>query len=333
MDRPREDLTNFLTPEYLKERPLPQPDPDYTGKVPQYHTGDTSKFVGSLLDLGGIFSPVKGLPPAMAAYKAASPTVQALTHSDLPALVKAFKGIMKTKPYPGADPLPENVFTYMAKEPAKGIEKAGLEGVKKIDDDSAYWMKAWDKRAPKAAEDWHAKRPNPYTDEVYHGTVSQSWDNDPANYPMTDRFYMAKSPDVASLYAQWQPGITGVPLYQSPGKVLPLKVNTKDYHQYDAGGGVWTQHNDKAVAQAKELGKKGVIVRNVIDDPNTVGGNKGTIGKPTDVYIALNPRENPTIKSKFAKFDPKKYDDPNLMTGVAGAAMMPGLIEYLQNGK
>jgi hypothetical protein len=91
--------------------------------------------------------------------------------------------------------------------------------------------------------------------------------------------------------------------YALGSQIMPLKLNTKDYHVFDAKGSNWQYANKHAIFEAEQLGKKGVVLKNVID-------NNGVDRGPQTVYITLDPS---TVRSKFAKFDPAKYGESGLL--------------------
>ena len=207
------------------------------------------------------------------------------------------------------------------------IEEAGNAAVKGYGDNAQKIQERWDAKAPKLAESWRKiqEARNPFTDNTYHGTFE--WRGE---YPDSSRFYSATDPDMAGSYV----GISGTGLKPhhtinsiqngTAPQILPLKINPRDYHVYDAKGGEWGDHNHKAIADAEKQGKKGVIVKNVIDYMSSNSGQK-----PADVYISFDPKNNPTIKSRFAKFDPSKWHLPELLASGAAMIAAPGSFDQL----
>ena len=76
--------------------------------------------------------------------------------------------------------------------------------------------------------------------------------------------------------------------------VAPMYIDTSDYLQTDAKGAKWTTFNADAIAEAKAQGKKGVIIDNVVDEPNSTS----TLG-PQKIFVTF-PNGQGTVKSKFA---------------------------------
>lgn len=130
--------------------------------------------------------------------------------------------------------------------------------------------------------------------------------------------YSTANPDLADMYAgalTKHPGRIVPPnTFPQGATVAPLYVNPKDYHYYNADGGNWQVHNDRAIKEAVKQGKKGVIVDNVWDEP----GSTKNLTKPNKVYITFASGA-PTVKSKFAsKFDPTSADMLRARTGLSG---------------
>lgn len=148
--------------------------------------------------------------------------------------------------------------------------------------------------------------PNPVYDFYKHGE---------------SELYSTASPMLADMYAgglSSHPGMEVPPGTFGPGsQVMPLYINPKDYHYYNAEGAHWTSANGKAIKEAKTLGKKGVIVDKVYDEPGSTHSLP-----PKKIYITF-PEGAGTVKSWFAKhFD---ESSPNILhnipaIGIAGAA-------------
>jgi hypothetical protein len=159
-----------------------------------------------------------------------------------------------------------------------------------------------------------------YTEPAYRGlTVYPDSPNVPGlpnpnfNYSKAGAQYSTSNPMLADMYAGYldtHPGIK-VPegAFPENSQVLPLMINTKDYHYFDAKGQIWQKANKIAIKEAKQAKKKGVIVDNVWDEPNSTTA----LGKPNKIYITF-PEGASTVKSRFAeKFDP---NSPNMMHGI-----------------
>ena len=71
---------------------------------------------------------------------------------------------------------------------------------------------------------------------------------------------------------------------------------------------VWTSIPDKVTKQLEKLGYNGIFDV----------GNKGKMGLDYDVIIPFKPEQ---VRSRFAAFDPKKIDKPDLLAGAAAIPM------------
>ena len=101
---------------------------------------------------------------------------------------------------------------------------------------------------------------------------------------------------------------------------MPLMINPKDYHVFEAHGKDWQDVQPTAIREAKKAGKVGVIMKNVHDEP---GSTKAL--PPKDVFITF-PEGAGTVKSRFAqKFDPSS---PNMlhMIPIIGTATAAGIV-------
>lgn len=106
---------------------------------------------------------------------------------------------------------------------------------------------------------------------------------------------------------------------------MPFWINTKDYHVADAGGQMWSDFNWKAVQEAKDQGKKGVVIHNVWDEPHSTKA----LGAPNTIYITF-PEGLPTVKSKFAaRFDPSSS---SIAQSIAAAFGIPTMALPLMLG-
>lgn len=164
-----------------------------------------------------------------------------------------------------------------------------------------------------------------FTTDSYHGLrANTGWEEPHLDMGPNNGawFFSTPNPDLASMYARVNPPGKTKPWPPSPhqlegAKVLPLKLNTRDYHVYDAKGGTWDMHNMQAVKQAEALKKKGVVINNVHDEPQSPGGE---VLPPQTVIITLDPT---TVRSRFAKFDPTRMGENNILAGVGGLAALP----------
>jgi hypothetical protein len=142
--------------------------------------------------------------------------------------------------------------------------------------------------------------------------------------------YSSVSTKLADLYSGYlskHPGPNpAAGSYPEGASAVPLWIDTSDYLKVDAKGAKWTAFNAKAIQEAKAAGKKGVVIDNVWDEPNSTHVLEG----PQKIFITF-PNGQSTVKSKFAaRFDPKSTDISRSIaavgiTGAAGAvAMAPG---------
>src|SRR5882762_7030327 len=84
--------------------------------------------------------------------------------------------------------------------------------------------------------------------------------------------------------------------FVSGSTVMPLLINTKNYHVHDAKGKTWIFEQPTAINEAKAKGAPGVVMHNVWDEPN----NTRVLKEPKTVYITF-PEGAGTVKSRFAK--------------------------------
>lgn len=212
-----------------------------------------------------------------------------------------------------------NMFTKKADtvEPTLSAKDAYMKGVQEthqnlmssLDDIKNQYLE----NAKKPIEAVRGYDTPAYRGLTVHGDADLSSTYDFKKY--TPEMYSTKSPLLADMYAGYldhHPGMEVPPgTFPSGSGVMPLLINTKNYHYYDANGKTFIHANDYAIKEAKEAGKPGVIVDNVWDEPN----NTKALGKPKRVYITF-PEGASTVKSRFAKsFDPKS---PDMMHSVAG---------------
>ena len=158
--------------------------------------------------------------------------------------------------------------------------------------------------------------------DAYHGTVGEfkgdkvlMGDEIFREPDLKGQFYSAKDPKLAEDYTHPSLSYTQISdmldIKNPSRQILPLKLNTKDYLEYDAKGGNWHTENQKAVAEAKRLNKKGVVLKNVIDDNEGISYNFNSVNRvPTTIYITLDPS---TVRSRFAKFNPQHYGKSGLL--------------------
>src|SRR3984957_9330012 len=219
-----------------------------------------------------------------------------------------------------------------------------LEDGKKLSEDSPELNDAW-RESGSPGEQLPASRTvsgNPlerakqlgYTTEVYRGMKSPH-EGRGAESQGYSEFYTAAHPDVAGLYAGVPEKYTKsgrIPDHTLPegANVMPLRLNTSNYHEVDAQHSTWTDDGGllmlEALRQAKKHDKDGVIVRNIYDEP---AGDTTKLGHSTDVYIPL---KGSTVRSKFADFDPSRIHLNNLLAGLGGVAVASGVAHTVIHG-
>lgn len=150
------------------------------------------------------------------------------------------------------------------------------------------------------------------------------------NYDET-RLYSSASPMLADMYSSYlntHPGYLPVEgAFQEGAQVMPLLINTKDYLYYNAKGGHWASENPKAMEKALKEGKKGVIVDNVWDEPNSTH----TL-TPKKIFITF-PSGASTVKSRFAeKFDETSKNMLHTI-GIGGPAGYIAVNEFRTNSE
>jgi hypothetical protein len=91
-------------------------------------------------------------------------------------------------------------------------------------------------------------------------------------------FYSTPNPRLAEDYATQNP-------FGKGKNITPLRLDIRDYHTVDARHQPWDAINQFAINEANQLGKKGVIVKNVYDDADPSRNSRG----PQTVYITLDP--------------------------------------------
>lgn len=165
------------------------------------------------------------------------------------------------------------------------------------------------KPAPKITEQAVSKG---YAEPAYRGLKAES----PSSVH-EGNMYSTASPMLADMYANYlvkHPGYN-IPegTFPSNSQVMPLVINTKDYHYYDAKGAHWTEANHKAINEAKNSGKPGVIVDNVVDEP------LGTHTLPPKKVFITFPEGQTTVKSRFAK----EFDEhsPDMLHSIAATGI------------
>lgn len=141
--------------------------------------------------------------------------------------------------------------------------------------------------------------------------------------------YLASHPGVADLYAGVPPELAArrdlkPQPWQQPregSNVLPILLDTSNYHTVDAGGHLWASQGSRvmqdAIEHAKKNGHSGVIVKNIHDEPS---GDTAYL-PPTDVYIPLDNRG----RLPWADFDPTKWHMKDLLAGFGGIAVPAGV--------
>lgn len=179
---------------------------------------------------------------------------------------------------------------------------------------------------PEPLRQWARQQGN-YVTEAFRGVTVKPGGDFQGEFKGSEMF-SSVSPKLADLYSGYlskHPGAKPAPgSYPEGASAVPLWIDTSDYLHTDAQGAHWTAFNPKAIQEAKAQGKKGVVIDNVWDEPNSTNSLEG----PQKIFVTFDKR---TVKSKFAaRFDPKSPDISRSIaavgiTGAAGAvAMAPG---------
>lgn len=144
---------------------------------------------------------------------------------------------------------------------------------------------------------------HPFTETAYHGSGRPFEGDKIITGPKsskegdTSHFYSTSEPDKASNFA-------GKPMEYDWGTnsphVMPLKINTENYHVVDAKHKNWHDINQSVIDEAKKLNKDGVVVKNVNE-------GDGTFHKK--IFITFNPS---TVRSQFAQFAPENVGKSGL---------------------
>jgi hypothetical protein len=157
-----------------------------------------------------------------------------------------------------------------------------------------------------------------YTTEAYRGTsvhqdTTSMYFRPPREEMGKDKLYSSDDPRIANMYASTLLRIDD-PAIKEGAVIQPLWIDTRDFLVYDHGGGaIDYKKYEFAKSKAYKEGKKGFVIKNVIDEPDL-----SATSEPRTLYVAF-PKYN-TVKSKFAsRFDPK---DPKWLAGVAGVGIL-----------
>lgn len=171
-----------------------------------------------------------------------------------------------------------------------------------------------------------------YTQPAYRGmTVYEGNTPNPVYnfHSNTAQMYSTANPMLADMYAGYLTQHPGIKIpegtFPQGAQVQPLLINTKDYHYFDARGAKWQEANKKAMEEARKLKKKGVVVDNVWDEPESTTA----LGRPNKIYITF-PEGAGTVKSRFAE----KFDEssPNIMHGIGAIGLGTGATGFISFG-
>lgn len=218
----------------------------------------------------------------------------------------------------------------MPGEPAKSqvssIEKTASEGIGDIYKVSDQFMEKWGNTisdalsrpvtALPAEQRERARLAGGYTTPAYRGTRHRVFDT--AGHPAKEQMgehktYASDDPAIANMYANRLEHIADRNIIEG-AVIQPLWIDTRDFLVHDHGGGT-LKHGiyDSVKRKAEKQGKKGFILKNIIDEPGLT-----ETSAPRTVYVAF-PEYN-TVKSKFAgRFDPK---DPRWKAGIVGTGVL-----------
>jgi hypothetical protein len=156
--------------------------------------------------------------------------------------------------------------------------------------------------------------------------------NEPRRFE-SGHLYSSDSPALANLYTTYHGPEEG-----ADRSIEKLFLNTDDYLVTDAKGKNWSNFNSYAIQKAKEQGKKGVVIKDVYDEPGGgggigKGGAKGSrLGKSATVYITF-PEGGATRRSASAAFDESKFHLRDLLASGAAIMLPPALAGGLSVNK
>jgi|SRR5882672_1816064 len=157
----------------------------------------------------------------------------------------------------------------------------------------------------------HWRDVSPYTTPAFRGTRQPN-----RQVPQVGgegQYFSTQNPDLAGMYAGPRTS------YTMP-QIQPLMLDTRNYLVHDAKGKSWSNPNANmaGINQASREGRPGVTIHNVFDEP----GSGTQLGEPQTVHITL-PGGLHTVRSKFAQFNPARYNERDLLAGIAGGAVLP----------
>jgi hypothetical protein len=110
--------------------------------------------------------------------------------------------------------------------------------------------------------------------------------------------------------------------YERGANIMPLRINTKDFHEWDYGGNLYdADHMKEMIRQAKKDKAPGIKIENIKDQGYMGLGS----GKKTTTYVVLDLSR---LRSRFAKFDPKNAKKKDLGAKNGGAQKADGGISY-----
>lgn len=158
-----------------------------------------------------------------------------------------------------------------------------------------------------------------YTTPAYRGISVYPGEDIGTTYKGAAMFSSA-NPQIADMYTSYlskHPGDTPAQhAYRDGATVMPLWLDTSNYHTYDAAGKSWAIANERAIKEAKSAGKLGVTIHNVYDEPNSTKSLS-----PQTVHITF-PEGQTTVKSQnAAMFDPTAKSIAKVLPFVAGGAV------------
>ncbi len=110
------------------------------------------------------------------------------------------------------------------------------------------------------------------------------------------------------------------------GAILqPLWLNTSKYFKFNANGAIWSEAQSNALgamAGSRFENAPGIILKNVHDTPSDTFGYKLKHGKPKTVIMT---KDEGTMRSSSALFDPKNFGKPGLFKSIGGFGLVgPG---------
>jgi hypothetical protein len=261
-------------------------------------------------------------------------------------VVQAAGKALKAAPLVGSAAEGLGSMAGRAKELVKGalkgkadevVEEAATAGVKKADE-AADAAKQWQEKGVESPyfKRWFGDSKVVHEDGspgvVLHGTQSGRFETFKGSPHHPDAFFFTDAPGLAAKYAgvrskrtydkaarRIRPGgmtapegSATVPVYLRLQDPLVVKATHSRQHVGEV--------RERALSEAKRLGKDGVIFRGMYDTPQAYDpyGTTANIEDFGDVYVVFSPEQIKSATGNVGTFDPK---DPRIAYGVGAGAV------------